>query len=238
MNEEMLKRAVAEAANKIGEVPGQSALAEIIVKTLNPNYLMLNVFGAFMPVQRFNPGDNVMVKVRKGKYAVKSMVAGSNHLTSQVYRQDKQAFMFDQLIAGTSANLWELRSGDLGTVANMRSELRKSVEEQIAVRVFNLLTTVWNSTDTPDNYTDATSAGITRTVLDNAIEAILDRAPSVKAIFGTRKALNPLYDFATSVPISIGGTGVTALETPQFNEYYTRNLITTYKGIPVNSLAA
>ena len=74
MNEEMLKRAVAEAASKIGEVPGKSALAEIIVKTLNPNYLTLDVFSGFMPTQRYNPGDNILVKVRKGKYAVKSFV--------------------------------------------------------------------------------------------------------------------------------------------------------------------
>lgn len=140
--------------------------------------------------------------------------------------------MFDQIIVGTQANLWELESGDLATVAQMRSEFASTLQENVAVRVFGLLNTTWNAVTTPSNYTDASSTGITRTVLDNAIEELLDRAPSVKAILGTRKALNPIYDFATSVPVNVQ-TGGTAIPTPQFTEYFTRNLITTYKGIPV-----
>lgn len=232
MNEIELKRAVAEAAKSVESGNGRSALAEIIVKSLNPNYLTLDIFSGFLPVRRYNPGDNIMMRVRKGRYPVRTFVPGTSHLADMTYDKDKQAFLFDQLIAGTKANLWELQSGDLGTVAEMRANMQASVEEAIVSRVFNLMTTVWNSTDTPSNYTDATSAGVTRTVLDNAIEELLERAPSVKAIFGTRRALNPLYDFATSVPVNVQ-TGGTAIPTPQFNEYFTRNLITTYKGIPV-----
>lgn len=142
--------------------------------------------------------------------------------------------MFDQLIAGTSCNLWELRSGDLGTIAQMRNDLRADIEDAIVSRVFNLLTTVWNGVDTPSNFTDATSTGITRTALDNMIENVIERAGSVRAIFGSRRALNPIYDFSTSVPVTVvAGQSGTAIPTPQFNEFYSRNLITTYKGIPV-----
>ena len=234
MNESQLKAAIAEAAGNVHTEAGKSAVAEIITKTVNPNFLTLDIFSSFMPTRRWMPGDNPMIKVRKGKYAVRSMVPNTNHLTSQVYRQDKQSFVFDQLIAGTSCNLYELRSGDLGTVAQMRRELRQSVEETIAVRVFNLLTTVWNSTDTPLNYTDATSTGITRTILDNMIEEVIERAGGVRAIMGARKALNPIYDFATSVPVTVvTGQSGTAIPTPQFTEFYTRNMISTYKGIPM-----
>lgn len=232
MNETELRRAVAEAAKSVEKSKGRSALAEIIVKTLNPDFLTLDLFRSFMPVRQLNPGDSVMHKVRKGKYPVRSMVPGTKHLVDTVVNQDKAAFMFDQIIVGTQANMLEMESGDLQTVGEMRSEFAATLEEEVSVRVFGLLNTVWNSSTTPSNYTDASSTGITRTVLDNAIESLLDRAPSVKAILGTRKALYPIYDFATSVPVNVQ-TGGTAIPTQQFTEFYGRNLITTYKGIPV-----
>jgi hypothetical protein len=232
MNETELRRAVAEAAKNVGSEAGRSALAEIIVKTIEPNFLTLDLFRSFMPVRQLNPGDNVMHKVRKGKYPVRSMVPGSMHLVDTVVRQDKSAFMFDQIITGTQASLWELQSGDLGTVAEMRREFARTLEEAVANRVFNLLTTVWSTATTPNYFTDASSTGVTRTVLDNAVEEVLETSPSVRAIIGTRKALNPIYDFATSVPVNVQ-TGGTAIPTPQFTDYFTRNLITTYKGIPV-----
>lgn len=233
INDTELRRAIAEAAKSVDvKSKGKSALAEIIVKTLNPNFLTLDLFSSFMPVVQLNPGDSVMHKVRKGKYPVRSMVPGSKHLVDTVVNQDKAAFMMDQIIVGTQASMWEMESGDLAAVGQIRTEFANTLREAIAVRVFNLLNTVWNASTTPSNYTDASSTGVTRTVLDNAIEELLDRAPTVKAIFGTRKALNPIYDFATSVPVNVQAGG-TAIPTPQFTEFYTRNLITTYKGIPV-----
>lgn len=87
-----LRRAIAEAAKSVDvKSKGKSALAEIIVKTLNPNFLTLDLFSSFMPVTQLNPGDNVMHKVRKGKYPVRSMVPGSKHLVDTVVNQDKAA---------------------------------------------------------------------------------------------------------------------------------------------------
>lgn len=91
MNELQLKAAIAEAVKTVGADAGKSSLAELIVKMVQPNHLSLDIFSGFMPVRRLNPGDNIQVKVRKGRYPVRTMVPGTMHLTDAVFRQDKTA---------------------------------------------------------------------------------------------------------------------------------------------------
>lgn len=231
MNDIELKRAIAETAATIGN---NRAFAELMIKMVAPEHISLDVFSSFMPVRQLKAGDNIMVKVRKGRYPVRQMVPGTNHLADTTYSQDKTAWMFDRLIAGALANVMELQSGDIDTAAKMRDDLRADLTDAIAGRVFTLLATVWNSTDTPNNYTDASSGGVTSTALDAMIETIIRRAGSVKAIMGTRDALLPVYGFATSVPVvTVAGQSGTAIPTPSFNEYYTKNVVSAYKGIPL-----
>ena len=238
LNRDELRTAVAEIATSAGvSTNGKSAMAELIVRSAEPTHLALNLFNMFMPVLSLQPGDNIMRKVRRGRYPVRTMVPGTMHLTDAVYSVDKTAFMFDRVIAGTSANLWDVQSGDIGTVESMRTELQADVIDSIVAKVFNLLTTVWNASDTPANYTDASVGGITQLILDNMIEEILERAGSVKAIVGQRRALLPVYDFAGYKGIvTVAGQSGTALELPQFQEFYRTNSVTEYKGIPLVQL--
>lgn len=165
------------------------------------------------------------------------MVPGQMHLADQVHVQDKIIRAFDRLIAGATCSLWELNSGEIGTVQSITRDLRADLTDNLVARVFNLLTTVWNATDTPSNYVDASSGGITSTILDDMIEEILERAGSVKAIVGARRALLPIYEFATSVPVIVeSGVSGTALPTDQFLEFYRNNRVTSYKGIPLVEL--
>ena len=236
--DQTLKTAIAEYAKEAGNSPsGKSAMAEIIVKMTEPQHLALEIFRQFMPVRSLNPGDSLMHKVKRGRYPVRSMVPGTSHLMDAVYQGDKVAFLFDSLIAGTNANLWEIRSGDIGTVQEMRANLRKDVIDGIVSKVFNLLTTVWNTTDTPSNYIDASSTGITQVQLDAMIENILEKNGSVRAIFGQRRALLPIYDFAgyKGVEITAGATG-TVMPLPQLEEYYRTNRVTSYKNIALVEL--
>ena len=69
------------------------------------------------------------------------------------------------------------------------------------------------------------------------IEEILERAGSVKAIVGQRRALLPVYDFAGYKGIvTVAGQSGTALELLQFQEFYRTNSVTEYKGIPLVQL--
>lgn len=238
MNEQELKAAIAQVIKTAGQDPvGKSAFAELIVRTANMNHLSLDVLRSFMPVTQLQPGDELAVRVRKGRYPVRAMVPGSMHLADQVYVQDKVVRAFDRLIAGATCNVWELNNNEMSTAAKMRTDIRADLIDSLVARVFNLLTTVWNTTDTPSNYTDASSTGITATVLDDMIEEILDRAGSVRAIVGTRRALFPVYEFSTSVPVTVvAGQSGTAIPTDRFAEFYNNNRITSYKGIPLIEL--
>lgn len=234
-----MKLAIAEIAKTAGNSPnGRSAMAELIVRMVDTNHLSLDLFSAFMPVTQLNPGDEIMYKVKKGKYPVRTMVPGTMHLADQVYNQDKIIRAFDRLIAGATCNVWELQAGEMGTAEQMKTDLKADLFDTLVSRVFNLLTTVWNSTDTPSNYFDASSGGVTATVLDDAIENVLERAGKVRAIFGSRRALFPIYEFATSVPVTVeSGVSGTAIPTARFNEFYNTNILTTYKGIPLQEIS-
>lgn len=71
-----LNQAVAEVvqtAQSAGRQP-RTAFAEMIVEVIEPNHLSLEIFSAFMPTRTLNVGDSLARRVRKGNYAVRTMV--------------------------------------------------------------------------------------------------------------------------------------------------------------------
>lgn len=234
-----LKLAIAEAAATAGTIHGgRSAFAELIMDIIEPNHLTLDLFNAFLPTRQLNPGDEIGKRVRRGRYPVRTMVPGSKHLTDVLSFQERQVYMFDRLIAGTSHNVWEIRSGEVGTVDQFKNELRADIFDELVSKVFSMLSTVWNSTDTPNNYTDATSTGLTATAIDNMIETLLDYTGTVRAIVGSRSALLPLYDFAQYREYALTGTNTDAVafQTEAFNEFTRTKKVSLYYGIPVIEL--
>lgn len=242
MNKDELKRAVAEVVATAGVAPNQrSAYADLIMTVVEPNHLSLDLFSAFLPTRQFNAGDRIGKRVRRGRYPVRTMVPGSKHLVDVLSFQESQTYMFDRLIAGTSHNLWEIQSGEVGTTDQFRTELRADIFDELVSRVFTLLATVWNSTDTPNNFTDASSTGITSTALDNAIENMLDYTGSVRAIVGSRRALLPVYGFAQYREFVLGGTGnnpdrMMFVNQEAFNEFTNSRRVSQYAGIPLVEL--
>lgn len=236
MNKDELKRAVAEVVATAGVSPkNRSAYADLIMTVVEPNHLTLDLFNAFLPTRQFNVGDRIGKRVRRGRYPVRTMVPGSKHLHDVLSFQESQTYMFDRLIAGTSHNLWEIQSGEVGTTDQFRSELRADIFDELVSRVFTLLSSVWNSTDTPNNYTDATSTGITATALDNAIENMLEYTGNVRAIIGARRALLPVYSFAQFREFALSGTNTDAVgfQTTAFNEFTNTKSVRQYYGIPL-----
>lgn len=234
-----LKKAIAEAAALAGmSNGGRSAFADLVMEIIEPNHLSLDLFSTFMPTKQMNPGDEIGKRVRRGRYPIRTMVPGAKHLHDVLSFQTQQTFMFDRLIAGTSHNVWEIRSGEVGTVDQFKNELRADLFDELVSRVFNLLITVWNSTDTPNNFVDATSTGLTATALDAMIETLLDYTGTIKAIVGSRQALLPLYTFAQYREFALAGTGTDRLGVPtdHFSEFTNSKRVSSYYGIPVVEL--
>lgn len=239
MDREQLKAAVAEVAKTAADARGmRTAYSDLVMEVAQPNHLSLDLFNAFMPTVQKNPGDQIGRRVRRGRYPIRTMVPGSKHLHDVLSYQEYVAFMFDRLIAGTSHSVWEIQSGEVGTVDQMKTELRLDLFDELVSKVFGLLATAWNGTATPSNYLDASATGLTQVGLDAMMETVLNAAGQVKAIVGSRAALLPLYRFAQYREFVLGGTGTdrVAFPTAAFDEFLRTGKVSTYMGVPVIEL--
>lgn len=234
MNREELTKAVAECAKTAGSIPGgKSAYAELVTSLVEPRHITFEVFKLFMKTVNRNPGDYTARKIRKGRFRARTMVPGAQHLTDAVIYNSQFAYQFDRLIAGASMNLMEIQNGELGTLENIKSEVQKDLIDESVSRVFNLLTTVWNSTNTPSNYVNAISTGLTATVLDTAVENLIEKAGNVSAIVGTRRALYNLYSFAgyrEVAPTGANTNGIMPIDNVLLERFNTGR-VSTYNGI-------
>jgi hypothetical protein len=130
--------------------------------------------------------------VRKG-IEVRTLVPGSVHLASEITVEDRVNYMLDGADIKVKANLWELESGELGTVADIRREMQAKLQDFYVNRVFTALANIWDGSNTPDNYT--AGANLTDTMLRNAIDEIRYKVGSVRAVVGTRRGLGPITQF-------------------------------------------
>lgn len=235
MTKDELKRAVAEAAVTVGMKPGNSAYAQLITELLQPRHITLDVFGAFMPVVRRNPGDYLARRFRKGKFRARTMVPGAQHLTDAVLYNNQFTYFFDRLIAGAGMNMMEVQRGELGTLEEIKSEVAKDLIDNVTAKAFNLLTSVWNTTNTPLNYVDASSTGLTATALDYMLENIIEKAGNASVIMGTRRALLPLYAFAGYTEVASTGSntnGILHIDEVILERFRTGS-VSTYRGVKV-----
>lgn len=239
MEKQELLKALAETAATAGQgANGKSAFAETLIQLVEPNHLSLDLFNTFMPTRQAQLGDTIIKRVRRGRYGVQTMVPGTNHLVSQPMDvQDYHTYIFDRLIGGVRESVWNLRNGDLTTIDGMRRQLQFDLTDNLIAKVFSLLTSVWNSTDTPSHY--AQTATLTYPTLDTMIENVLYTAGQVRAIIGTRKALLPIYNFAGWREYQYMDNTINDIAypvTPKLLEYLDTNRVSTYKGITLVEL--
>lgn len=239
MNDTELRKALAEYAKEAGMSPnGKSAFAETIIQMVEPNHLSLDLFRTFMPVRQVNLGDTTIRRVRRGRYGVQTMVPGTNHLVSQPTDvQDYHTYVFDRLIGGARESVWNLRNGDLTTIDGIRRQLQFDLTDNLVQKVFSLLTSVWNSTDTPDHYVE--TASLTYPVLDTLLENVMYTAGNVRAIIGTRRALLPIYKFAGWREYAYMDGTTSPIAYPindKLMEYLSTMRVSMYMGIPLIEL--
>lgn len=238
MNQNELLKSVAEVAKTAGTSSNQkSAYAELIIELLEPQHLTLDLFSTFMPTRNAQEGDVVIKRVRRGRYAVQSMVPGTNHLTNQPTQlHDYHSYVYDRLISGVRESLWNVQQGKTQTVQDLRNQLQLDITDALVTKVFTLLSTVWNSIDTPTHYVE--TATLTGAVVEELIENVMDTAGNVRAIMGTRRALRPMYEFAGFREYAYtDGSGLIAYPvTDKLMEYLNTNRIAAYKGVPIIEL--
>lgn len=189
MDEKTLKDAFASLV-KAGDM---SAVAALLVEYVDANHVPADIMNFLLPSRSMSIGDALVKKVRKG-IKVRTLVPGRIHLASELTVSDRINYTLDGADVKVTANLWELESGELGTVESIKSEMEAKLRDYYLNKVFLALSTVWTSVNTPDNYTSV-GGPLTATALKNAIDRINQTTSGVKAVVGTRAALTPITTF-------------------------------------------
>lgn len=171
----------------------REALAQLIIEYVQPNHLTNDFVSLLLGTRALNPGDALVKKVRTG-IKVRTLVPGSIHLASEVTVRDRINYVLDGADVKVTYNEWELASGELGSVEEIKAEMSAKLRDYYLGKVFTSLSTIWTATNTPNNYT-AVGGPLTATALKNAIDYINQHTSGVKAVVGTRAALTPVTTF-------------------------------------------
>ena len=183
-----------EAYAALAKDPAQrKALAALIIEHISPNHITENIVGLFLDTRHMEPGDMLVKKLRSG-IEVRTLVPGSIHLASEITVTDRLTYMLDGVDVKVRANLWELESGELGTVADIRSEMVAKLSDTYIQRVFTSLTNIWTAVNTPNNY--AVSVPLSAAALRTGIDRVNYAVGKATAVVGTRLALAPITQFA------------------------------------------
>jgi hypothetical protein len=137
--------------------------------------------------------DALVKKVRSGA-KVRTLVPGSIHLASEITVRDRINYVLDGGDVKIHFNEWELESGELGSIDEIRNEMQASLRDYYMNKVFLALSTVWTVGNTPNNFTNVGGA-LTSTALKNAIDYVNQTTGGVRAVVGTRAALTPVTTF-------------------------------------------
>jgi len=171
----------------------REALAELMVEWIQPNHVTADMVSMLLTTRSLNKGDALVKKIRKG-IKVRTLVPGKIHLANEITVSDRINYVLDGADIRVLANEWELESGELGTVQEIRSEMLAKLRDYYLNKVFTALSTVWSAVNTPSNFVNV-GGTITTTALEDAIDQINQNAGGVKAVVGTRAALTPVTKF-------------------------------------------
>jgi len=207
MDLENFKKAYAEVAKK---KESRDALAELIVEYVDPKHVTQDIVGMFLDTRALNPGDALVKKVRRG-IEVRQLVPGQTTLSSQLTVKEVVNYNLDQCYVEVSHNEWEIESGEIGTVDDIRREMTAKLSDFYVAKVLNAMYTLATINDS-QNFFYVTSP-ITRSTLETAIDYIADVAGSVKSVVGRRTALAPITKFA-GYRIPVGGVEATGYALP------------------------
>jgi len=216
-------KALAEVAKQ-----DKTKFAELIVEYVNPSHITTDFVGLLLNTRQLKPGDALVKKVRKGVKKVRTLVPGTDTLSEELVVNERVNWQLDGAYIQVTANEWELEKGDIGTVQEIRSEMQARLRDFYLGKVFTALSSVWNATNTPSNYTNV-GGPLTATALEDAIQNINNTVGSVRAVVGTRSALTPITKFGAFVS---DGSNVWGVD-DNIRELMSTGFLGNYYGAPI-----
>jgi len=222
-------------ATAVKDPNSRDALAELLVEYIQPNHLTNTFMSLLLDTRALQPGDSLVKKMRKG-IRVHTLVPGAVHLASEITVSERMNYILDGASVKVTYNQWELERGDIGTVSEIRNEMRAKLADYYFNKVFTALSSVWQAGNTPNNFTNLGTA-ITATALEDGIDEINYRGGGAKLVIGTRRALQAITKFG-----GFWDSGTTAAATPHapipgvLEEIRQTGWVGRYYGVPVVGL--
>jgi len=209
----------------------REALAELIVEYVQPGHISTDFVSLLLNSRSLKPGDALVKKVRKG-IQVRTLVPGAIHLASELTVSDRINYVLDGADVKVHANEWELESGELGTLDEIRTEMMAKLRDFYLGKVFTALTTVWTAVNTPSNFTDV-GGSLTAAALKAAIDRINQTTGGVRAVVGTRAVLTPITTFGAGYT---DGTSTSQPVPANIAEIMQTGWLGRYYGAPILAL--
>lgn len=233
MDEKKLNEAI---ASLIKDKSKREALAEMIVEFVQPNHITTNFVGMLLNTRSLQAGDMLFKKLRKG-IEVRTLVPGSIHLASEITLTERANYVLDGADVKVTFNEWELESGQIGSIEEIRREMYAKLSDFYQNKIFTILSTVWTAANTPSNFTNV-GGPITATALEDAIDEINQNSGGVKAVVGTRAALTPITKFGAfwNDGNTVGTDAQWAGVDSQLEEVVQRGFLGKYYGAPLIAL--
>jgi len=205
----------------------RDALAEILVEYVQPKHLTEEFVGRLLNTRSLNPGDSLVKKLRKG-IEVRTLVPGAVHLASEITVSERMNYILDGADVKVTYNLWELESGEIGSVNEIRNEMAAKLRDFYINKVFTALSTVWSAANTPNNYTSV-GTDITATALEDAINYVNQTTSGAKVVVGSRVATTPITKFGA---FWSDGSNTEGSQTA-IDEIRQRGWLGRYYGVPI-----
>lgn len=157
-------------------------------------------------------------------------------MASEITTQDRMNYVLDGASVKIRYNEWELERGDIGTLAEIRREMRAKLTDFYFNKVFTALSSVWTAANTPNNFTDLGTT-VTATSIEDAVDEINYRGGGAKIIIGTRRALQPITKFGGFWDSGTTGAGTPHAPIPGvLEEIHQTGWVGRYYGVPVVGL--
>lgn len=225
---------VREALAEVAKNPEQrQALAEFLIEWIQPNHYARDLMEMIMPTRSFNFNDIPVKKIRQG-IEVRTLVPGAVHMASEITVQDVANYVLNGADVKVHANLWELESGELGSVQEIRREMEAKLSDFYITRVYNALSNIWSASNTPNNY--ASGSAVTATLLEDAIDEVTYRMGKAKAVVGARKTLLPITKFGAFWDRGAASNNTFWGSETRINQVLDTGWLGTYYGVPIVGL--
>jgi hypothetical protein len=228
-----IKKEFAEAFASGGKDGLRQAVAEFIVEYINPGHVVPSFTEMLLGTRQLAPGDTIVKRQRKyGK--VYNFVPGSTPIAHEISVNDTVNYAKGFIQMSTTYNEWDLINGNIGTLADIISEMMNYVKDHYQNQMFASLAAIWTAANTPDNYATMGGVQLTANALRAAIDRVNETAGGVRAVVGLRSVLTPTTTFGN---FNVGYTNnVYVGATDNVKEIMETGWLGQYYGAPIVAL--